>query len=58
MHHNDLYNSVKLQVWEKSIFQVYTKMLLANQIPGFLNFNISKTIRGIRLIFCMQVHVY
>ena len=27
------------------------KMLLANQIAGFLNFNILKTIGGVKLIF-------
>ena len=33
-------------------------LLLANQIAGFLNFNISKTIGGIKLIFYMQTHIY
>ena len=27
-----------------------------NQIAGFLNFNISKSIGGMKLIFSMQVH--
>ena len=31
--------------------ELNAKMLLANQIAGFLNFNISKTIGGIKLIF-------
>ena len=30
----------------------------ANQIAGFLNFNILKTIGGIKLIFGMQIHIY
>ena len=40
------------------VLQLNAKMLSANQIAGFLNFNISKTIGGIKLIFCMQVHIY
>ena len=31
--------------------ELNAKMLLANQIAGFLIFNISKTIRGIKLTF-------
>ena len=34
------------------------KMLPTNQIAEFLNFNISETIEGIKLIFCMQVQIY
>ena len=34
------------------------KMLSANQIAGFLNFKISKTIGGIKLILFMQVCIY
>ena len=33
------------------------KVLSANQIAGFLNINISKTIGVITLIFCMQLHI-
>ena len=33
------------------VLELNAKMLLANQIAGFLNFNISKTIGGINLIF-------
>ena len=40
------------------VFELNAKMLLANQIAGFLNFNISKTSGVIKLIFCMQVHIY
>ena len=40
------------------VLELNGKMLLANQIAGFLIFNISKTIGGIKLIFCMQVHIY
>ena len=42
---------LKLHVWEKSDSQVNAKMLSANQIAGFLNFNVSKTVGGIKLIF-------
>ena len=40
------------------VLELNAKMLSANQIAGFLNFNISKTIGGIKLISCMQVHIY
>ena len=33
------------------VLKLNGKMLSANQIAGFLNFNISKTIEGITLIF-------
>ena len=39
------------------VLELNAKMLSANQIAGFLNFNISKTIGGIKLIFCMQLHI-
>ena len=45
---------LKPHVWEKS----GNLMPSANQIAGFLNCSISKTIRGIKLIFCMRVHIY
>ena len=48
---------LKLHVWEKSDSQVNAKMFSANQIAGFLNFNVSKTVGGIKLIFCIQVHI-
>ena len=32
-------------------------MLPANQIVGFLNFNISKTSRASKLIFCMGTYL-
>ena len=40
------------------VLELNVKVLLANQIAGFFNFNISKTIGGINLIFCIQVHTY
>ena len=40
------------------IVELYVKMLSANQIAGFLNFNISKIFVGIKKIFSMYVHVY
>ena len=52
---------LKPHVWEKSGSQVKcknTKILSGNQIAGFLNFNISRTVGGIKLYFCMQVHIY
>ena len=60
MHHNDLYDSVKeTRMPEKSlILELNVKILSPNQIAGFLNFNISRTIGGITLIFCIQVHIY
>ena len=42
---------------KNQVLELNAKMLLANQIAGFLNFNISKTIGGIKLIFCMQEHI-
>ena len=54
----DLYDSVKLDVWENTVFELNAKMLLANQIAGSFNFDISKTIWVIWLIFCMYVHIY
>ena len=44
-----LYSQVDSQVWFANV-----KMLLANQIGGFLNFNISKTIGVIKWI-CLSV---
>ena len=35
------------------ILEWNAEMLLANQIAGFLNFNISKTIGALKLIFCI-----
>ena len=32
-------------------------MLLANQLAGFSDFDVSKVIRGMKLIFYMQVHI-
>ena len=43
----------------KNLFlELNAKMLVASQIGGFLNFNISKFIEGIKLTFCMQVNVF
>ena len=39
------------------ILKLNAKMLSTNQIAGFLNFNISKTIGSTKLIFYMQVHI-
>ena len=47
---------LKPHVWENLVLELNAKMLSANQIAGFLNFNISKTIGVIKLIFSMQVH--
>ena len=43
--HNEFFDSV----WESLILQLNAKMLLANQIAGFLNLNISKTIGGLKV---------
>ena len=40
------------------VLEFNAKIVSANQIAGFLIFNISKTIGDIKLIFCMQVHIY
>ena len=48
---------LKPHVYETPGSRVKYKNALANQIAGFLNFNISKTIGGIKLIFWMQVHI-
>ena len=39
------------------VLELNAKILSANQIAEFLNFDISKTIRGIKLILRMQVHI-
>ena len=36
------------------VLELNAEMLSANQIAGFLNFNISKTIGGIKLIFACR----
>ena len=36
------------------VLELNAKMLSANQLAGFLNFNISKTIGGIKLIFACR----
>ena len=41
----------------KFFLELYAKMPLSNQIAGFLIFNLSKSIGGVKLIFCMQVHI-
>ena len=46
----------KWHVCEKSGSPVKCKN--AHQTAGFLNFDISKTIGGIKLILCMQLHIY
>ena len=38
------------------ILKLNRKMLSANEIAGFLNFNISKTIGDIKLVSYMSVH--
>ena len=49
---------LKLHVWEKMCFELNAKMLLTSQIAGFLNFHISKTKGGIKLILYMQLYIY
>ena len=49
---------LKPDVWKNLVLELNAKMLSANQIVGFLNFNISKTTEGTDLIFCMQVRTY
>ena len=39
---------------ENLVLELNAKMLLANQIAGFLNFNISETVGGIKLIFACK----
>ena len=40
------------------VLELNAKMLSVNQIARFLNFNISKIIRGVKLIFWMQAGTY
>ena len=40
------------------VLELNAKMLSANQIAGFLNFSISKTSPGVKLILYMQLHIY
>ena len=51
---------LKPHVWKNLVLKLNIKMLSlsANQIAGFLNFNISKRIAGIKWIFSMYVHTY
>ena len=48
-HHNALYYSVKTACLGK--IELNAKMLSPNQIAGFLNFNISKTIKSYKVDF-------
>ena len=57
MHHSDLYDSIKTTYGENLVPKLNAKILLADQIAGFLKVNISKTIGGIKLIVSMQVHI-
>ena len=42
----------------RKILELNVEILSANQIAGFLNFNISKTIGGIKLIFvCSYISI-
>ena len=62
MHHNDLYDSVKIiclgKICYSSLMQKCSLIVgfSNNQIVGFSN-NISKKIEGIKLIFYIQVHI-
>ena len=47
---------LKPHVYEIPGSWVKYKNALANQIAGFLNFNISKTIGGIKFIFYLHKH--
>ena len=38
------------------VLDLNAKLLFANQIAGFLSFNISKI--NADMIFCIQVHIY
>ena len=49
---------LKPHVWENVNLELHAKVLSANQISGFLNFIISKTIGGKKLILCWQLHIY
>ena len=40
------------------VLELNAEMLSANQIAGFLNFNISKNYWRHKVDFCMQVHIY
>ena len=49
---------ILLRMPGKNLFlELNPKMVLANQIAGFLNVNISKTIEGIKLIFFGSIKV-
>ena len=49
---------LKPYLWKNLILKLYAKMLPANKIAGFWNFNIWKTIGGIKLSFSMQIHIF
>ena len=49
---------LKLHSGRNLVLELNVKMLPGNQIVGFLNFNISKSIAGIKWIFNMYVHIY
>ena len=40
------------------VLDLNAKLPFANQIAGFLSFNISKINADIKMIFCIQVHIY
>ena len=43
-------------VWENVVLELNAKKLWANQIAEFLN--LSNFIGGIKVIYCIQVHIY
>ena len=44
-------------VGKNLVLDLNAKMLLANHIAGFLNFNISKTIEAMKLIFFAFMYI-
>ena len=40
------------------VFEQQPKMISSNQISGFINFYILRTIRDMKLIFCKQLDIY
>ena len=48
---------LKRYVWEKSGSQVKSNNALGQLDCRIFKLNISKTIGGMKLIFCMQVHI-
>ena len=52
-----LYSCTNLILWKNPVPEIWAKMLLANQIAGFLNWPCLQSTRWKSLIFCMLIQI-